>query len=150
MTSQTEQFDIGTLVSRFFRALDERDFRGDWALGYVTDDVRIVTPLGTAEGIGAMDAAQESVERYARTQHIASDVIVDVAASSETAQASWNALMTHVHHDETLQQFGKDASPLFTVGGRYEAELQRRPEGWRISHMTVRAIWTTGHPPVLA
>jgi hypothetical protein len=62
--------------------------------------------------------------------------------------ASWNALMTHVHHDATLQQRGADADPLFTVGGRFEAELRRTPNGWRFSRVAVRPIWTKGQPPL--
>ncbi|MFJ9690453.1 nuclear transport factor 2 family protein [Streptomyces bacillaris] len=149
MTPQTDHVEISMLISRFFRALDERKFEGDWARSYFTDDVRTVTPIGSSDGIEAMDDTEEALGRYARTQHIASDVLVDTEAASGSAKASWNALMTHVHHDTTLQQRGKDANPLFTVGGYYEAELRRTGGGWRISHMSVRAVWTTGEPPVL-
>lgn len=149
MTTQPDQTEISTLVSRFFHTLDGRKFEGDWARSYFTDDVRTVTPIGASTGIGAMEDTQEAIERFSRTQHIASDVLVDVEAASGRATASWNALMTHVHHDATLQQRGKDANPLFTVGGRYETELRHTQEGWRISLMSVRAIWTTGQPPVL-
>jgi hypothetical protein len=137
MTTQTDHTEISMLINRFFRALDERNFEGDWARGYFTDDVRTVTPIGSSDGIEAMEHTSEALKRYARTQHIASDVLVDVEAVSGTARASWNALMTHVHHDATLRQRGKDANPLFTVGGRYEAELRRVQGDWRISHMLV-------------
>ncbi|MFH0172645.1 nuclear transport factor 2 family protein [Streptomyces cacaoi] len=150
MTTRTDHTEISMLISRFFRALDERKFDGDWARAYLTDDVRTVTPIGAADGVEAMAHAKEAVERYARTQHIASDVLVDVEAASGRATASWNALMTHVHHDATLQQRGEGANPLFTVGGYWEAELRREQEGWRISRTSVRAVWTTGQPPELA
>ncbi|WP_230194001.1 nuclear transport factor 2 family protein [Streptomyces sp. NBC_00080] len=146
-TTQTDHIEISMLVSRFFRALDERKFEGDWARDYVTDDVRTTTPIGAADGAEAMAHAREALERYARTQHIASDVLVDVEPASGRATASWNALMTHVHHDTTLRQRGEDADPLFTVGGYWEAELRREREGWRISRMSVQALWTTGRPP---
>ena len=147
MTSQTDHFDINTLVSRFFRALDAREFKDGWAREFLTDDVRTETPLGTTRGSAVVGEAEVSVERYARTQHISSDLLVDTAG--DRAQASWNALMTHVHHDTTLERLGENVPPLFTVGGRYDAELRRTPDGWRIAHMTVHAIWTDGHPPVL-
>ncbi|MDJ0463770.1 nuclear transport factor 2 family protein [Streptomyces sp. H27-C3] len=150
MTTQTDQTEISTLISRFFRALDERKFEDGWARSYFTDDVRTVTPIGASGGIEAMNDTKEAVERYARTQHIASDVLVDVEDASGTATASWNALMTHVHHDATVQQRGKEADPLFTVGGRYETELRRTHEGWRISLLSAQVIWTTGQPPVFS
>jgi hypothetical protein len=71
---------------------------------------------------------------------MASDLLTDVEAGSDTARASWNALMVHIHHE------GDD--PLFTVGGRSEAELRRTKEGRRFSRLAVEAVWTTGRPPL--
>ncbi|WP_328327998.1 nuclear transport factor 2 family protein [Streptomyces sp. NBC_00455] len=149
MTSQSDHLDISTLISRLFRTLDEREFPEDWARAYVTDDVRTVTPLGTSEGIDAMWHTQEAVERYARTQHMSSDVLVHTDAASGRTTASWNALMTHVHHGSTLRTLGPDTLPTFTVGGVYRAEVRRTPDGWRIARMEIEAVWTTGTPPHL-
>ncbi|MEV4329163.1 nuclear transport factor 2 family protein [Streptomyces sp. NPDC049597] len=149
MTAQRDHHDISTLVSRLFRALDAREFTDGWADGCFTSDVRTTTPVGDAEGADAVRHAEVAVGRFARTQHIACDVLVDVAGDGETATASWNALMVHVHHDSTLRERGEGANPLFTVGGVHEAELRRTSGGWRISRMDVRAVWTTGEPPVV-
>ncbi|WP_030617840.1 nuclear transport factor 2 family protein [Streptomyces sclerotialus] len=149
MTTSQDHAEITLLVSRFFRALDERKFDAGWARAYVTDDVRTVTPIGLAEGAAAVRHTEEAIGRFARTQHVSADVLVDADAASGTATASWNALMTHVHHPATLERRGPDADPLFTVGGRYDAQLRRTDDGWRISRMSVEAIWTTGQPPVL-
>ncbi|MET9531034.1 hypothetical protein ABZY02_10740 [Streptomyces sp. NPDC006649] len=43
MTSRADHFDISTLVSLYFRALDEREFREGWARACFTDDVRTET-----------------------------------------------------------------------------------------------------------
>jgi hypothetical protein len=142
-----EHIEISAVVSRFFRALDERKFDGDWHRDYFTDDVRMVAPLGIASGDEAVRVTAEAVERFARTQHMATDVLTDV--DGDLATASWNALMVHVHREATLRQRGADANPVFTVGGYYDAELRRTPGGWRFSRMSIRAIWTTGEPPVL-
>ncbi|MFF8843915.1 nuclear transport factor 2 family protein [Streptomyces sp. NPDC015127] len=149
MTTQKDHHDISTLVSRFFRALDAREFADGWGGGFFTDDVRTTTPVGDAEGADAVRHTEVAIGRFARTQHMASDVLVDVGGDEETATASWNALMVHVHHDSTLRERGEGADPLFTVGGVYDAELLRTPGGWRISRMDVRAVWTTGEPPVV-
>ncbi|MFI9613561.1 nuclear transport factor 2 family protein [Streptomyces sp. NPDC052023] len=81
--------------------------------------------------------AEESVERFARTQHTASGILIDI--EGERAGVSWNAHMTHVHDDETL----------FTVGGRFDAEVRYTPDGWRFTRMAVRPVWTQGRPPVV-
>ncbi|MGW1894741.1 nuclear transport factor 2 family protein [Streptomyces sp. NPDC002004] len=148
MTTQTDHTDITMLVDRFFQALDKRKFAAGWAGDFLTGDARMETPLGVSQGTQAVSATEEALGRYVRTQHIASGIITDTDAAAEQATASWNALMTHVHHDATLEKRGGDADPLFTVGGRFEADLRRTPNGWRFSRMTVRPIWTKGQPPL--
>lgn len=148
MTTQMDHAEISMLVDRLFRALDERKFAADWARDLLTDDARMETPLGVSEGAEALRATEEALGRYDRTQHIASGVITDTDAVGERATASWNALMTHVHHDAALQDLGGEADPLFTVGGRFEAELRRTPDGWRFSRIAVRPVWTKGQPPL--
>ena len=149
MTTRTDHFDIDTLVHRFFRALDERKFEEGWHRAYFTDDVRTDTPIGTVRGEEAVRHTDEAVGRFERTQHIASGVLAEAAPDAETSTATWNALMTHVHREETLAARGPDAEPVFTVGGFCEAGLRRTPEGWRIDRLSIRAIWTAGQPPVL-
>ncbi|MFJ8020671.1 nuclear transport factor 2 family protein [Streptomyces sp. NPDC096311] len=129
---------ISLLVSRFFRSLDVREFDEAWAREYFTEDVRERTPVGAAEGRDAvLRHTVEALGSFARTQHIATDVMSEVAQGGAAAVASWNALMTHVHHDGTL----------FTVGGHFRAELRRTPDGWRFCDTAVEAIWTRGNPP---
>ncbi|WP_420037579.1 nuclear transport factor 2 family protein [Streptomyces sp. cg28] len=141
--------EVATLISAFFRTLDEQRFDEGWAEAYFTDDLRTTTPLGVAEGIDAVRHLEEAIGRFAATLHISSDVLFRAEPGARTARASWNAHMTHVHLDSTLRARGEDANPLFTVGGTYEAELRRTEEGWRFSRMSVRAVWTTGEPPTL-
>ncbi|MGW7468975.1 nuclear transport factor 2 family protein [Streptomyces xantholiticus] len=141
MTTQTDHIEITTLVSRLFRTLDERKFEAGWADGYFTGDIRMIAPVGVYDGPAAVQGTEEAVGRFARTQHMASDVLTDVEPASGTARASWNALMVHLHHEAP--------DSLFTVGGRYEADLRRTDDGWRFSRMSVEAVWTTGRPPVL-
>lgn len=42
-----------------------------------------------------------------------------------------------------------DASPLYMVAGRYEDELVRTAEGWRISHRTLTPMWREGNLDVV-
>ncbi|MBT2441840.1 nuclear transport factor 2 family protein [Streptomyces sp. ISL-36] len=148
-TNPQDHFEITTLISGFFRAMDERRFEEGWARAYFTDDLRTTTPLGVAEGADAVRGVEEAVGRFAATLHLSSDVVVRAEPGARTADVSWNAHMTHVHLDSTLRARGEGADPLFTVGGVYEGEFRRTDSGWRVSRMSVRAVWTTGEPPVL-
>jgi hypothetical protein len=130
---------IYTLVSRFFRSLDVGKIDAAWAREYFTEDVRERTPIGDSEGRDAvLRHTVEALGRFARTQHMATDVVSEVAEGGAAAVVSWNALMTHVHHDGTA----------FTVGGHCRAELRRTPDGWRFRDTAVEVIWTQGKPPV--
>lgn len=144
-----DHFEIATLISGFFRALDERRFDEGWADAYFTDDLRVTTPVGVAEGAEAIRLSEEAVGRFARTLHLSSDVLVRTDPGGRAADVSWNAHMTHVHRESTLRARGEGADPLFTVGGVYEGRFVRTGSGWRVSRMTVRAVWTTGRPPNL-
>jgi hypothetical protein len=42
-----------------------------------------------------------------------------------------------------------DGSPLFMIAGRYEDELVRTPDGWRISHRTLTTMWREGNSDVV-
>jgi hypothetical protein len=129
--------------------MDERRFDEGWADAYFTDDLRTTTPIGVAEGADAVRHVEEAIGRFAATQHSSSDLVVRVDPDGRTAHVRWNAHMVHVHPDSTLRARGAGANPLFTVGGVYEGECRRTDEGWRVSRMSVRAVWTTGEPPVL-
>ncbi|MFE9250227.1 nuclear transport factor 2 family protein [Streptomyces sp. NPDC007088] len=147
MTTHTDHAEIGALVDRYFRALDAREFAAGWARDFFTDEARMEMPVGVDQGAEAVRATERALRRFDRTQHLASGVITDTAEGAGRATASWNALMTHVHREATLRERGERADPLFLVGGRFEAELHRTPDGWRFTRLTVRPIWTKGQPP---
>ncbi|BAU83754.1 hypothetical protein SLA_2837 [Streptomyces laurentii] len=148
-TELRDHIEISHLISGFFRALDEQTFEEGWAEAYFTDDVRMTTPLGVAEGAEAVRHMEESVGRFAATLHMSSDVLVRTAPGARTADVSWNAHMTHLHLDSTLWARGEGADSRFTVGGVYEGTFRRTDRGWRIGDLSVRAVWTSGQPPVL-
>ncbi|MGK5529619.1 nuclear transport factor 2 family protein [Streptomyces sp. URMC 129] len=147
-TARTDEDAIRTLISRFTRALDERKFDDDgWIGPYCTEDVRMVSPLEVTEGAATRKQMEEALGRYARTQHMTTDLVVDVTPGAGRATASWNALMTHIHHEETLRRRGEGANPVLMVGGYWRAELIRTPAGRRMTQVSVDAVWTAGDPP---
>ena len=50
----------------------------------------------------------------------------------------------------TVQQYrqGTEGGEHFRMGGRYDDELVRTPEGWRIRRRTLRVLWSEGNPAV--
>lgn len=144
MTDFQVQHDISELVSRYFRALGERRFDGEWAAEFFTDDITVASPHGIAEGEDAVRQSRDAVEAWAAIQYLNTDLIVDVDPADPTrASASWNALMTHTPQPA---DDGEDTG-LFTVGGVWEARVRLTADGWRFSHTGVRPIWTTGQVP---
>ncbi|MFF7978903.1 nuclear transport factor 2 family protein [Streptomyces sp. NPDC007901] len=150
MTTQEDERAITVLVGRFFRALNERRFEGDWGSEYFTDDVKAESPHGTAVGAEAVRQSQQAVEDWAAIQYMNTDLLVEGdEADPDAATASWNSLMTHIHHEATLQKLGEGLDPLFTVGGVWDVDLRRTADGWRFSRTSVRPIWMSGTAPQL-
>ncbi|WP_062211759.1 nuclear transport factor 2 family protein [Streptomyces sp. NBRC 109706] len=142
--------EIADLVSRMFRSYDRRELDEETTARFVADDAHVTTPVGTARGRAAVARLNaEALGRFDRTQHQATDLLVEVAPDGATARAGWNALMTHVHHDSTLRGRGPNANPLLVVGGYWHGTLARTAAGWRFDSLAIEPVWHTGDPPPL-
>lgn len=56
------------------------------------------------------------------------------------------------HRCQLQSQHVKRGTPggdNFLIGGVYEDRVVRTPDGWRIAHRTLTAIWTDGNPAVV-
>ena len=115
--------DITDLISRLGRWLDDKRF-GD-ARAVLTEDVTVSTPGGQAEGIDRV-VAQASRNHQVPTQHLITNVLVDV--EGDTATATANLLVTF-------------AEPFSQQGERYRFGAARTPDGWRLSRVEVTPIW---------
>jgi hypothetical protein len=104
--------------------LDEKRF-GD-ARELLTEDVRVQTPGGVAEGIERV-AAQAARNHAVPTQHVITNVRVVLDGDRATAGA--NLVVTFA------------GERLRTLGERYAFEAVRRAEGWRLSSIRVEPIW---------
>ncbi|WP_432019781.1 nuclear transport factor 2 family protein [Streptomyces sp. 1222.5] len=150
MTNRDDVTEINVLIGRFFRTLNERRFEGEWGKEFFTDDVRAESPHGTAVGKEAVRQSRQAVEDWAVIQYMNTDIVVDGDhADNDRATASWNSLMTHIHHEATLRKLGEGLDPLFTVGGVWEVDLRRTSDGWRFCRTSVRPIWMSGTAPQL-
>jgi hypothetical protein len=116
--------DITDLISRLGRWLDDKRF--DDARSVLTEDVTVSTPGGQAEGLERV-VAQASRNHQVPTQHLITNVLVDI--DGDTAEATANLLVTFA--GDTLDQQGE----------RYRFDAARTPDGWRLRRIEVTPIW---------
>jgi hypothetical protein len=125
----TDRQAVADLIDRLGLWLDEKRFAE--ARSVLTEDVRVRTPGGTAEGIDRV-VAQASRNHQERTQHVISNVRVAVDGGRATAGAN------------LIVAFAGDDGAVRTHGERYAFEAVRGPEGWRLSSIEVAPVWATG------
>jgi hypothetical protein len=125
-TPLADRLEITDLVSRLGRWLDRA---GDDAPERVlAPDVTVRTPGGEARGIERVVAQAQRNHAVDATQHVITDVVVDV--DGDRAAASANLVVTFV-----------DGASLRTLGERYRFGAARTNAGWRLSRIEVDRIW---------
>ena len=125
--------DIIDVLHRLGRWLDGRG--GDPTAIYDTDVV-VHSPRGEIVGIErAIEVAAPSDDPTERTQHLLSDVLVDVVG--DTAVVTANQL---------VRFFRPGEAPWRTSGLAVEYVMARRTEGWRMAGATMQLQWLDGVP----
>ncbi|MEU9168980.1 nuclear transport factor 2 family protein [Streptomyces sp. NPDC048420] len=142
MDSGQEKTEAGALLSRYLISLDDEDIDDAWARALFAEDARIEFPMSRHEGIDGLAAFHLGSRRaFAATQHLGSSVVVEAGADDDHAVLRANVLATHVHHP------GAADDPLFQAGTLATAQARRTSEGWRLSSLSLRVLWTRGSAP---
>lgn len=132
-----DRADLTDLLARQGRWLDERRF--DEAATIFTDDATAETQGGTSRGIEALIAQARRIHvRFDRTQHVVSNVLIDLDGDRATVRA--NLIATFIRD-------AANAEPTLTVGERYRFDAVRTPRGWRFSRVEVVPVWRSGPLP---
>jgi hypothetical protein len=134
---------VGDLITRLGRMLDERLY--DEARTIVADDVTVHTPGGFARGAAAV-VEQAKRNHTVRTQHVITDVLVDVRGNRAHARA--NLIVTFVpdsdQPDSRLMIGGvEQAQSRLMIGERYDFDAVRGDAGWRLASIEVVRLWST-------
>jgi SnoaL-like domain len=129
-TTLTDRVEIATLIDRLGLWLDEQ--RWSDAPAILTEDATASTLGGTARGRDAVVEQARRNHEGKRTQHVITNVVVDLDGDLATAGA--NLLVTFAPE-------GPAAEPLFQLGERYRFEATRTPDGWRLSAVEIRPLW---------
>jgi hypothetical protein len=126
---------ITELVSRLGIWLDEK--RWHEARSILTEDATATTSGGSVAGV---DQVVEQARRnhVAPTHHVITNALIDLDGDRATIGA--NLIATFVG--------GPDGSgPHSQLGERYRFEAVRTSEGWRLSHVEARPVWSVRSTP---
>lgn len=109
------------------------------ALVFTPDAVAV---LGReCRGLGEIEErVREALEPLDSSQHSVTNHQVTIDGDRATCRCYFRA--QHLRSELT-------DGPLLMVGGRYEDELVRAANGWRITKRTLVSMWTDGNPAVL-
>jgi 3-phenylpropionate/cinnamic acid dioxygenase small subunit len=130
---------ITDLLARWGAILDEK--RLDNLRSTFADDASITTPGGHAEGIDAILAqASRHEDPGLRTQHLMSDLVVDLDGDTATARANYVGIFARGEGELA-------PPPVFEVGFVYRLGLVRTAGGWRIRSMVQHPTWVNGERP---
>ncbi len=138
------------------RLLDERNIVAvatayTWALDqHRWDDLRDVfapdatADLGAAARLVGIDAIvhriRTALEPLDDSQHLVGNHQVVVDGDTATHRCYLHA--QHIRRAAT-------GGPNYIVAGRYEDDLARTPDGWRIVHRSLVVMWTDGNVAVV-
>ena len=121
-----------------------------WALDTSDWDAlrRVFTPdvvahLGTGEQIGieaVIEKCSGALGPLDDSQHIVTNQQVTVDGDTATCRA-------YLHAQHIRRQ--TEGGDLFVVAGRYEDQLVRTANGWRIKARDLIVMWTDGNPEVV-
>jgi ketosteroid isomerase-like protein len=127
---------IMNLASQYAHALDECDWD---SLGACFTSDAVVEFTAHPEPLRGRQAIVEFIRtgrmRFDVTQHVIGTPSVQV--DGDTAEASFYVMAQHV-----ASRDGETRRCL--VGVRYNDNLQRSGEGWRLAHRRTRRLWTEG------
>lgn len=135
-----DRWEILALPSRYAHALDRRAW-DQLELVFAQDAVMEFAGLPPATGPEAIAAVcARALSPLDASQHLVGSPLVEFGKDPVTVSCYF-----HAQHVRALD--GQIA--LFTVAGGYDDRVERRPEGWRITHRRQTVSWQSGDPRVL-
>jgi hypothetical protein len=138
-----DRADVSAVLHRYCRAIDTKD----WALleSCFTEDMeadfRSFAGRETVKGQEPWLAAiRSSMAGMDATQHLSGNHNAQIDGDRATLRADIQAV--HILHDAR-------GDSEYTVGGWYDIEFTRAPEGWRIHRYSLTVSWHRGNRDLL-
>jgi hypothetical protein len=132
---------VGALLDRYLITLDDDELDEEWVRGLFTEDAVVEFPMSRHAGReGLAGYHRDALAAFAGTQHLNSPAVLDRVDGEEAAFRA-NLISTQTHHP------GAAGEPLFTTGTLVTGRARRTADGWRLTALSFRLLWTTGRPP---
>ena len=138
-----DRADISSVLYRYAKAIDTKD----WVLlatCFTEDleaDFRSFAGREVSRGRDRwVEAIRTSIQGMDATQHLTSNHVHDIRGD----EATLSAYIQAVHR---LQNERGDSE--YTIGGYYDCEMVRTPEGWRIRKYRLKVTWHRGNREIL-
>jgi ketosteroid isomerase-like protein len=126
-----DRLDITDVLYRYASTIDKFDLEG--LRSTLADD--LVAQYGNADPVIGGDAVAawiaEAIAPVIWQHHLLSVYHVEVDGDEA------DALVYHTSH----QVFGDEPDSAKVLVGRYQNELRREPDGWRISKLVLELLW---------
>jgi len=134
-----DHHDIVAIAIRYAWALDTNDWE---ALDAVFAEDATVDFMGSKhEGRAAIkDRISGALGRMDDSQHIVSNH--EVVLDGDRARHRCYLQAQHIRADV-------EGGKLFIIAGRYEDDMVRTADGWRIQHRSLIRMWSDGNPEVV-
>lgn len=134
-----DQRAIVELTHRYCWSLDSKDWAGLDTVFLADATAELRSPL--LEGRDAIRARiSRAIEPLDATQHTVTNHMVTVDGDRATCRC-----YLHSQHVRAAAE----GSPLYVIAGRYEDELVRTDDGWRISFRRLVVVWSEGNLDVV-
>lgn len=138
-----DRLEIVDLTHRYCWALDSRTWEllDDVFLPDATAELRSAPLIGRD---AIRDRIRNAISRLDATQHTVSNHLVTLGIDGDADRASSR---TYLHSQHV--RAGVEGGELYVIAGRYEDELVRTPDGWRIAFRRLVTVWSEGNLDVV-
>lgn len=146
MTERNDQTEVSALLSRYYRAIDDKQLDRAAIDATFAPDARWISPTGVPRtGLEAIaDQQIAAAGLFRATHHVTSDHIVEV--SGDTARLWANVTAMHLWDEGATDPATLESH--FLAGGVFEGQAARHDNGWRFTELRLRIVWRTGALPV--
>lgn len=131
---------IADLIGRLGLMLDEKRF--DEAASILADDVTVKTPGGSAQGREAV-AAQARRNHTVRTQHVITNVLIELDGDRAQARANLTATFAPDPGSRLVVNGEEQRDSFLTLGEVYRFAAVRTTDGWRLSRIETEPLWSS-------